>query len=263
MRNRAPKKGHPSLFNEIWSCFEKGVEQIIFKVAGRGYLILASYDDRPTVKARLFAARQANLGVIVSDDGAEAFAGVSVDQEGNRCVDNESEHWRGAPETLAWKSIIAARLHSIRVDDERWARQMADASISRKNRLKKVASANEGSNLTPDILRAIFDEGKKELIIFDTRARKYLINARYDEHPLIKAELLAACEYPDGIVLRNEIEEIFTGNFVDEEGHEYPDELEPQTLSGTPEVLARKVSTAAGLHGVRTTPVTRPVIRQK
>jgi hypothetical protein len=259
MKDRAVKERGPSVFNDIWSLLERGYEQVGFKVAGKSYLIVASHEERPLVRAELLAAKnEANRGIVVNEDDEEAFLGYYLDQEGNCCGDNKPQSWRAAPETLARKVVLAARLHSVRLADENRALKMAQANSSRKKRLaKRVTSASGGSDFSPELLRAIFDERKTELITIEIRGKEYLINARYHDHSIVKAELLATTEDEDtGIVLRDKHQDIFIGNFVDEEGHEHHDKLEPQTLSGAPEVLARKIVKAAELHRVRTTPVT-------
>jgi hypothetical protein len=138
------EKRHRFTFDEICSHFKKGDDQIILRVAGRVYLVLASYDERPTVKAELFAAR------------------------------------------------TESNVH--------------------------------------------FDDGKA-------------VGKR------IRADLAELNDTLDTIIMCDEHQKWFTGNYVDEEGHEYLDESEPQTLSGRPKVLARKLVIAAELHRVRTAPL--------
>jgi hypothetical protein len=243
MKDRSLKESNRSAFNEIWSLLERGHGQLSFVVAGRSYLAIASHDGPLTIVELLAAKNHANRGFIVTDNAEEAFLGYYIDQEGNRCADSQPQTWRGAPETLARKAVLAARLHSVRLADEDWALTMAKVTSSQKKHMaKRAAFASGGSDFSPELLRAIFDERKTELITFVIRGKEYLINARYDKHPIVKAELLAATDDEDtGIVLRDKYEQIFTGNFVDEEGHEHHDKLEPETLSGAPEALARKV----------------------
>jgi hypothetical protein len=199
MKDRAVKERGPSVFNDIWSLLERGYEQVGFKVAGKSYLIVASHEERPLVRAELLAAKnEANRGIVVNEDDEEAFLGYYLDQEGNCCGDNKPQSWRAAPETLARKVVLAARLHSVRLADENRALKMAQANSSRKKRLaKRVTSASGGSDFSPELLRAIFDERKTELITIEIRGKEYLINARYHDHSIVKAELLATTEDED------------------------------------------------------------------
>jgi hypothetical protein len=115
----------------------------------------------------------------------------------------------------------------------------------------ELAANGCGAHLTPDILHALLNKDT-ELVIFEVVRRQYLIAARYDERPIVKAELLAATEHPDtGIVVRKECHN-FIGNFVDQEGHEYLDPVEPVTWRGASEQLARKLILGARLHQIRT-----------
>src|SRR5262249_13660070 len=156
MEDRSLNESNRSAFNEIWSFLERGYAQLSFVVAGRGYLAIANHDEPLTEVELLAAKNHANRGLIVTDNSEESFLGYYIDQ-GNRCADSQPQTWRGAPETLARKAVLAARLHSVRLGDEDWELTMAKVTSSQKKRMAKRAASACGSDFSPELLRAIFD----------------------------------------------------------------------------------------------------------
>jgi hypothetical protein len=243
-------KGDRSTLNAIRSLLTDGFEEIAFVVGGKEYLIRAEYDEKPVIKAELLAAEdRPGGGFVERENGEQYFIGKYVDQDGHDYPRGDKpQPWRSGSEILSRKIIMAAYLHRARHDELFGLPEVAEDQPS----AAELAAKGAGPQLSPDILRALLDQ-EVDMVEFGSHGGQYLIVAHYDERPLIKVELLAASEHTDtGIALRNEHEELFVGNFVDEDGHEYPDQLEPVTWQGASELLARKLILGARLHQIRT-----------
>jgi hypothetical protein len=124
----------------LCSDFKNGFKHILFSVDGETYMVRLQYDERPMIKAHLFAAGEQLLGILdfvdcvdqhgqevsvenfVDENGQVNFVGNFVDENGDD-YDREGEPrpWRGAPKYLARKIIKVAKLHRAKRED--WVKQ--------------------------------------------------------------------------------------------------------------------------------------------
>jgi hypothetical protein len=86
----------------------------------------------------------------------------------------------------------------------------------------------KGDRSTLTTIRLLLTDGCEE-IVFAVGGKRHLMLAQCDEMPVIKADLLAAEDRSGGGFDEHEnADPYFVGNYVDQDGHDYPHEAKPQ-----------------------------------